>query len=118
MSITMDLILRDCERRMAKHSTIFRQEKKRKFNEYIQTIRRACIINDYLSQDIYKATAKTDYKDLDLWLSDGNDLARLILLYGDRSSTADVLERLFQTLNDAPGEGIVSEEFLKNFYLQ
>lgn len=118
MSITMDLILRDCERRMARHSTIFRHEKKRKFTDYIQTVKRACLINDDLSQDIYKATEKTNFQDLDLWLSDGNDLARLVLLYGDRSSTVGVLDKLFELLQEAPGEGIVKEEFLKNFYLK
>ena len=55
---------------------------------------------------------------MQVWQEEANELARLILLYADRSANQDVVDAIFKFIREQPGEGIVDEELLKNFYLK
>ena len=61
--------------------------------------------------------AEVKWKNIPVWQEESNELARLILLYADRSADVDHVEAVFKMLRELPGEGIVDEEMLKRFYL-
>ena len=118
MSLTMDLILRDCEWRMNKQREAFKREKKQLFTRYAQAIRTACVLQDLLTQDIFDCDQKHDWKNIPVWQDEANELARLILLYADRSADESVVDEIFKHLRSLPCEGIVDEKMLESFYLK
>ena len=118
MSLTMDLILRDCEWRMSKQREAFKREKKQLFTRYTQAVRSACYLQDLLTQDIFDCDEKHDWKNIPLWQDEANELARLILLYADRSACEEVVNEIFKHIRSLPCEGIVDEKLLESFYLK
>ena len=132
LTLSFDLILRDIEWRLDKRSRAeegrgceFKREKKKQFNEYIETIRAAIKnihkswdLNEKLTQDIYASSAKGNYKSVPIWQRESNELARLVLLYADRSANEDAVNKIHSFIRSLPGEGIITEEVLKNFYLK
>ena len=118
MSQAMDLIMRDCERRMARNKECFKQQKKQTFNRYMQAVKTACILNEDLCQDIYEHESKRNYKDVQIWQEQANELARFVLLLADISPYMDYVNEVFKHLRSFKGEGIITEEVLKNFYLK
>lgn len=118
MSQAMDLIMRDCERRMAKNKECFKQQKKQTFNRYMQAVKTACILNEDLCQDIYEHESKRNYKDVQIWQEQANELARFVLLLADISPYMGYVNEVFKHLRSFKGEGIITEEVLKNFYLK
>lgn len=132
MTQSFDLIFRDLEWRMEKkareeegRAVEFKREKKKMFNEYIDTIRKALALirksealNETITQDIYDSSAKNNYKSIPIWQLESNELARLILLYADHSSSEDSVNKIHKFIRSLPGEGIITEDVLKNFYLK
>lgn len=118
MSLAMDLILRHSEWLMSKQRECYKKEKKQLFNRYVKAVRDACIIQDQLTQDIWDAEEKNDYRNVDAWLNQANELARLILLFADKSANQDVCNNIFKFIREQPGEGIVDEKMLESFYLK
>lgn len=115
MSIAMDLILRDCERITPGG---WKREKKQIFTRYIETIKRAYFLQEQLMQDIYAVDEKKNFRNVPVWQEEANELARLILLYADRSSDVDAVEKIHAFLRSIPGEGICDEKLLDRFYLK
>lgn len=118
MSIAMDLILRDNERRMLREREAFKREKKQVFNRYIKAVRDACYLQDLLMQDIFDCDEKHNWQNIPLWQDEANELARLVLLYSDRSANQDVVDSIFKHMRSLPSEGIVDEKMLESFYLK
>lgn len=118
MSLAMDRLMREVEPIMRKHSEPFVREKKQMFSRYLKTVKEACLLQDEITQDIWDMDAKHNYRNVDLWLGQSNELARLVLLFADRSSDQNNVDKVFSLLRSLPGEGIVDEELLKLFYLQ
>lgn len=118
MSLAMDLILRHNEWLMSKQREAFKREKKQLFTRYTKTVRDACILQELMTQDIYQCEAEHNYRNVDTWLDQANELARLILLYADRSGDQDVVDRIFTFIREQPAEGIVDEKMLESFYLK
>ena len=118
MSLAMDLILRNNEWLMSKHGEAFKQEKKQLFKRYTKTVRDACILQDILTQDIYDCEADHDYRNVDTWLDQANELVRLVLLYADRSASQEVVDKIFKFIREQPAEGLVDEQLLDNFRLK
>jgi len=129
---TFDLILRDIEWRMAERgrreegrAVEFKREKKKMFREYLDGIGDICKRckksfdqNEKITQDIYDSSASSNYSSVPIWQMESNELARLILMYADKSADADKVNKIHSFLRSIPGEGIVTEEVLKNFYLK
>jgi len=129
---SFDLILRDIEWRMAKlgvdekgHKIAFKHEKKKQFGEYLNCIRdivklahKAEDLNEKLTQDIYDVSAETNYTTIPIWQSEANELARLLLMYADKSTTEEAVNNIHSFMRSLPGEGIITEDVLKNFYLK
>lgn len=118
MSLAMDLILRHNEWLMSKQREAFKREKKQLFNRYTRTVRDACFLQDQMTQDIYDCDEKHEYRNVDVWLEQANELARLVLMFADRSVDVDVVDRIFAFIREQPSEGIVDEKMLDNFRLK
>lgn len=118
MSQAMDLILKDADRRMRAKRGEFRYEKKYLFNRYAKAVREACILSEQLGEDIILSASAKDFKEFDTWQEESNELARLMLLYADKSSEDGATESIFGYLNSFKGAGIITEDVLKRFHLQ
>ena len=118
MSMAMDLILRNNEWLMAKNREAFKREKKQVFTRYTKAVRDACYLQDMLMQDIFEVDEKNDYKNVQIWQGESNELARLVLLFADRSADQQVVDNIFKFVREQPADGIVDEQLLSNFYLR
>lgn len=124
MSLSMDIMLRYLDRKMQiaayKMGKVggFKYEKKMLFKRFTNSVRDACIYAEQLGDDVINVTEKSNYKDLNIWQREANELARLVLTYADKSSEEGVTESIFGYLNSFKGAGIVNEENLKPFYLK
>lgn len=118
MSLAMDIILRHNEWLMSKQRESFKKEKKQLFTRYAKAVRDACYLQDQLTQDIWDVEEKYNYRNVDVWLEEANELARLILMFADRSVNSDVVADIFKHIRELPGEGIVDEKMLESFYLK
>ena len=118
MSLAMDLILRNNEWLMSRLRESFRRDKKQLFTRYTKTVRDACYLQDLLTQDIFDADEKNNYKNIQIWQDEANELSRLVLLFADRSADQNVVDNIFKFIREQPGEGIVTEEMLESFYLK
>lgn len=117
-SLAMDLILRNNEWLMSKQREAFKREKKQLFTRYTKAVRDACWLQDQLTQDIYDCDAKNSFRNIQVWQEESNELARLMLLYADRSANADVVDAIFKFIREQPAEGIVDDRMLESFYLK
>ena len=118
MSLAMDIILRHNETVMGRMREAWKREKKQLFTRYSKAVRDACILQDMLTQDIYDCDEKHNYKNVDVWLEEANELARLVLLFADRSVDEEAVNGIFKHVRSVVGEGIVDEEMLESFYLK
>ena len=118
MSLAMDLIIRNIEWRMSKNRETFRQDKKQVFTRFSKAVKTACLLQEDLTQDIYTVDEKNNFRNIQIWQDEANELARLILLYADRSADQDVTDAIFKFIRQQPCEGIVDEKMLESFYLK
>lgn len=119
MTQAFELIIRDIERRLQKASTPFRHEKRQQFNRLMKSIKDIYTQFDILYQDIIDSTEGRGWETLDIWAEESNELARLILLYADKSAgNMDNISKIFRYLRRFKGQGIVTEEVLSKFYLK
>ncbi len=117
-SLAMDLILRNNEWLMSKQREAFKREKKQLFTRYTKAVRDACWLQDQLTQDIFDCDAKNSFRNVQVWQDEANELARLMLMYADRSANQEVIDKIFAFIREQPSEGIVDENMLQNFYLK
>ena len=118
MSIAMDLILRNNEWLMAKNREAFKREKKQVFTRYTKAVRDACYLQDMLMEDIFQVDSANNYKNIQIWQDEANELARLVLLFADRAADQQVVDDIFKFVREQPADGIVTEEMLQSFYLK
>ena len=118
MSMAMDLILRNNEWLMAKNREAFKREKKQVFTRYTKAVRDACYLQDMLMEDIFQVDSANNYKNIQIWQEEANELARLVLLFADRSADQQVVDNIFKFVREQPADGIVTEEMLQSFYLK
>lgn len=116
--MALDLILRDAERRMRAVGGEFKREKKMIFNRFIESVKTACLMAERLQDDVIASTARSSYRDYDVWLGEANELARLVLLFADKSTEDGNSEAVFDILESLEGEGIIDEGVLRNFRLK
>ena len=122
MSQAMDLILRDVDRRMKMRAAEkgfeggMKHEKKQLFKRYQQAVNAACILSEQLGEDVIESTAKKNYRDFPLWQDEYNELARLVLLYADKSSEDGAAEAIFGHLHSFRGAQIIDDSVLAKFW--
>lgn len=117
MSLAMDLLIRDAERRLRMDGAVFHREKKSLFNRFMQAVKTACILQEDLTQDIYREDERHNYRNVQIWQEEANELARLMLMYADRSASQESCDKIHEFIKTIPGDGIVDEDMLKQFYL-
>lgn len=119
MTQAIELIMRDFERRLLKTNIGFRHEKKKQFTRLMKSVKDIYTQFDILYQDIIDSAKDKGWETLDIWAEESNELARLILLYADKSAgNMDNIDKIFRYLRRFKGQGIVTEEVLSKFYLK
>ena len=117
-ALSLELMIRDIERRLMAQGAGFRKDAKQKFSRFLDFTKKALYYAEELTQEIYDVDADVKWKNIPVWQEESNELARLILLYADKSADVDNVEKIFNLLNALPGEGIVTEEMLNNYRLK
>ena len=118
VALALELMLRETERRMEMESACFQRETKQKFNYFLDNTKKALHYAEELTQEIYKVDSKSKWRNIPVWQDESNELARLILLYADRSADVDNVNKVFKLLRELPGEDIITEELLDRFRLK
>lgn len=116
-SLAMDLILRDAEWRMRLNREAFKREKKQVFTRFTKAVRDACIYQEMLTDDIFQVDSTHNYRNVQTWQDEANELARLVLLYADRSADQEVTDAIFKFIREQPCEGIADDKLMESFYL-
>ena len=117
-ALALELMLRETERRMEMESACFQREAKQKFNRFLDHTKKALYFAEELTQEIYNVDAAVKWKNIPVWQEESNELARLILLYADKSADVDNVNKVFKLLRELPGEDIITEEMLDRFRLK
>ena len=118
MVLATELMLREVERLLSMENARIVKEKKRKFNMFLDHTKKALFFAEGVTEDIFEVDAENKWKNVPIWQEEANELARLVLLYADRSVNVDSVEKIFKFIREIPGEGIITEDVLKNFYLK
>ena len=84
----------------------------------MQSVKTACVLQEDMTQDIYNEDEKHGYRNVQIWQEEANELARLMLLFADRSADQDIVDNIFKFIREQPAEGIVDENMLDNFRLK
>ena len=116
--LAVELMIRDVERRLAMESAQIQREKKLKYSRFCDHCKKALYFAEQLTQDIYEVDSEKGWKNIPIWQEESNELARLILLYADRSADVENVYKVFKTLRDIKGEGIITDEVLEPYYLK
>lgn len=116
--LALDLILRDAERRMKALGGEFKREKKQCFNRFLKSVKDATILAEMLEGDVIDSTARSHYKDYNIWQAEANELARLILTFADKATEEGATEAILGYIHSFKGAGIITDEVLERFYLQ
>lgn len=116
--LALDLILRDAERRMRAQGGEFKHEKKQCFNRFFKAVKEATIMAEMLGDDVIASTAKSHYKDYNIWQAEANELARLMLTFADKATEEGASEAILGYIHSFKGAGIITDEVLERFYLQ
>lgn len=119
MTQSFELIMRDFERRLKPTGIVFKHEKRQQFNRLMKSIKDIYTQFDILYGDILESAEPHGWRELDIWAEESNELARLILLYADKSAgEIENVNKIFRYLRRFKGQGIVTEEVLDRFYLK
>jgi hypothetical protein len=116
--LATELMLRDVERRLQMEGARIQQKKKQNFTRFADHCKKALYFAEQLTQDIYDVDAEKNWKNIPVWQEESNELARLILLYADKSADVENVYKVFKTLRDIKGEGIITDEVLEPYYLK
>ena len=99
-----------------------RHDKKQAFTRLAETLKAAKRYYDMaFDEDLIAAAVNSgDMLDYDRAHHDGNEIARLLLLYSDRCGASEEnYEEMFRHLRSMEGGlGLITEEVLKDFYMK
>lgn len=119
VSLAMDRLMMDFERRMKASGQEFRRDKKFQFNQIIKGIQMAFRAFQVLNVDIEHSAEDKGWEVLDAWYEESLEIVRLLLLYDDRcGKSLTNRDNLFKYLRGMEGDGVITEEVLKRFYLK
>lgn len=120
VALALDLIVRESERTLNQMTPAqgWKFEKKQMFNRFTDYVKKACLINEDIFKDVCDIEAKNKYKYLDVWQEEANELARFILMMGDRTSNIETVNKIHAFIRELPGDGYATEELLNKFYMK
>lgn len=117
-ALTLELFLRDVDNRLRMEGATIHREKKQNFSRFIEHTKKALYFADRLFDDITEVDSENKWKNIPVWQEESNELARLILMYADKSADVENVFKVFKVLRDIKGEGILDEKMLDNYYLK
>lgn len=119
LSMAIERIMNDIERRLAEKKTAYKMEKKMRLSNILKAIKNIKMNSDLIDQIDFGEGLVGNYESYQYYQEDAYELARILLLFSDRH-TKDV-EMGYKTakfLRSLEGEGIITEEVLERFYLK
>lgn len=112
-------IIDDIDKRLKAKKSEFRREKKLRFRQIIDSIKNIKRLNDLIDQEDYAVGLQGNYESYQYYQEDAYELARLLLLFADRSShDVETGNRVIKYIRSLEGLGVIDEEALKKFYLK
>ena len=117
MAFASDLMIQDLNRRMRANGNGIRECSKFNLNELNKALKRVSYFADKLWQELFDAEEENNWKNVQVWQDEANELARLILLWQDREKRPDICNEIFKFIRSTEGEGVVNEDMLKQYYL-
>lgn len=118
LSLAIERIMDDIERRLHAQKYAFRQEKKMRINNILKAIKNIKMQSDLIDQIDFGEGLAGNYGAYQSYQEDAYRLARILLLCADRDT--DDPTNLFEVqklLRSQKGAGIVTEDVLNRFYL-
>ena len=117
MAFAQDLMIQDLLVRLKSQGDGLRQRSKFNLNEMIKALKRASHFGDELREELFEADAEHKWKNIQTWQDEANEVARLVLLWEDRETHPEVCDDIFKYIRSTEGDGVVTEEMLKKYYL-
>lgn len=117
MAFAQDLMIQDLLRRLKSKGDGLRQRSKFNLNEMIKALKRASHFADELKEELFEADSEHKWKNIQTWQDEANEVARLVLLWEDREPHPEVCDDIFKFIRSTKGDGVVTEEMMKNYYL-
>jgi hypothetical protein len=117
MAFAQDLMIQDLLVRLKSQGDGLRQRSKFNLNEMIKALKRASHFADELKEELFEADSEHKWKNIQTWQDESNEVARLVLLWEDREPHPEVCDDIFKFIRSTQGDGVVTEEMLKNYYL-
>lgn len=112
-------IVDDIDKRLKAKKNEFHREKKMRFNQIIDSIKNIKRLNDLIDQEDYAVGLKGNYESYQYYQEDAYELARLLLLFGDRhTKDVEVGNKVIKFVRSLESAGIVDEDVLAKYYLK
>ena len=112
-------IVDDIDKRLKTKKSEFHREKKMRFNQIIDSIKNIKRLNDLIDQEDYAVGLKGNYESYQYYQEDAYELARLLLLFGDRhTKDVEVGNKVIKFVRSLESAGIVDEDVLAKYYLK
>lgn len=112
-------IVDDIDKRLKAKKSEFHREKKKRFNQIIDSIKNIKRLNDLIDQEDYAVGLKGNYESYQYYQEDAYELARLLLLFGDRhTKDVEVGNKVIKFVRSLESAGIVDEDVLAKYYLK
>ena len=112
-------IVDDIDKRLKTKKSEFHREKKMRFNQIIDSIKNIKRLNDLIDQEDYAVGLKGNYESYQYYQEDAYELARLLLLFGDRhTKDVEVGNMVIKFVRSLESAGIVDEDVLAKYYLK
>lgn len=116
-AFAQDLMIADLIRRLGAKGDGLRHRSKNNLNQMIRHLKAASHFADELREELFEADAENNWKNIQVWQDEANELARLVLLWQDREQKPDVCNDIFKYIRSTPCEGVVDEKMLEQYYL-
>lgn len=120
-ALALDLMIRESEKALNQLTPAqgWKFEKKQMFSSFTDYVKKACVINEKITQDIYDLEEKnSNFKYVQVWQEEANELARFILMIVDRTTDIDIVNKIHAFIRELPSDGCATEELLNKFYLK
>lgn len=112
-------IVDDIDKRLKAKKSEFHRERKMRFNQIIDSIKNIKRLNDLIDQEDYAVGLKGNYESYQYYQEDAYELARLLLLFGDRhTKDVEVGNKVIKFVRSLESAGIVDEDVLAKYYLK
>lgn len=113
----VDILLNTIDRRVRAHGAGrgLRRERKQAFRRWVESVTAASRWFSVAFEGELEAATCGDWRKLDGYRQDANELIRMAMLYIDRTSTYGAYHHIMEVLQSMPEGGIFSEEDVRRY---